>query len=139
MFYEWAISIPPAKTKTDPVKVKLNLKKGVITQWSVKIPAGHHALACLTIWDGERQIVPENPDSRIRGDDESLPIPFFFRIGEEFYTLEARGWNDDPTNTHTFYLRCSDLPEYVALPYLALGKTLEQLLSLWRRLTGLGR
>jgi len=136
LFYEWKITIPATATQANPVRKKLTLKKGILTQFSVLMPEGHHACACLTIWDGERQICPDNSDGRIRGNGETLPIPFFFKIETDFYDLEARGWAEDASEPHDFYLRITVLPESFVLPQLALGRVLEKILGLWTRLTG---
>jgi len=136
MFYEWKITIPSTATQANPVKKTLKLKKGILTQFSVLIPRGQHACACLTIWDGERQIVPDNSDGRIRGDSETLPIPFFYEIERDFYDLEARGWAEEASEPHDLYLRISVLPKAYVMPQLALGKLLERIFNLWSRLTG---
>jgi len=116
------LTIPPNTPKDSPVSTTVELKKAVLTRISVRIPAGHHALAGLRILYGRLRLWPEERDTWITGDDETLVWDEYFELPHDPTRLTVEGYNEDDTYEHAFYLRFMTLPKAIAAPWLAVAR-----------------
>jgi len=105
MIWTTSITIPPNTPSTSPVEQSFTIKGDYLVGVSVLIPAGHHAVAGLRIYYGNRQIIPANEDGWLRGDDESLYWSENMKLPEPETTLRILGYNDSTNYDHTFYIR----------------------------------
>ena len=136
MLFTFSIKAETTDTKAKPATKTLKLKAGYITKISVLIPAGHAALAHLAIYDGETQIMPWGEDQWLEGNDETIPWEPDYELASEPARLEARAWNEDDENPHTFYIRVWVDPEPARLPVKLLVKILNLAEKFLRRVLG---
>jgi len=103
--YEISLTIPANTPEDAPVEKKLEIEGAILGKIHFLIPAGHHALARLAIFYGIDQIFPEETGTWLRGEDESFSMRLNWPLPEYKTTITFKGWNEDDTYPHTFYLR----------------------------------
>jgi len=136
MFFTYSITIPANTAKTNPTKKTLKLRKGVITKISILIPDGHAAVAHLSIYHGETQIMPWGSDQWIEGNDETVTWEPDYELPSEPAILEARGWNESTRYSHTFYIRIWIKPRPIGPRWDLLEKGAEAITRFVKRVTG---
>jgi len=103
--YEVSLTVPANTPEDAPVEKTLEVEGAVLDKIHILIPSGHRALARLAILYGIKQIFPYEAGTWLRGDDESISLRLNWRLPEPKTTLTLRGWNEDDTYDHAFYLR----------------------------------
>jgi len=131
--YTAVLTIPANTPKDDPRKTQVELKRAVLTEISIRIPAGHHALTGIRILYGDLQLFPEEVGTWLQGDDEVIDWQEYFELPDDPTRLRIEGYNEDDTYEHSFYLRFATLPKRVAAPWLAIAR----FVKLFSRLVGL--
>jgi len=120
--YTVKLTIPPNTPRDSPVSTTVKLVKAVLTRISIRIPPGHHALAGLRILYGRLRLWPEEKDTWITGDDETLAWDEYFDLPHDPTRLTLEGYNEDDTYEHSFYVRLMTLPKAIAYPWLAVAR-----------------
>jgi len=110
--YTVELTIPPNTSEDAPVKKDLIIEGAVFERIHFLIPAGHQSLARLAIFYGIRQIFPKQPGTWLKGEGESFSMKIGWRLPEFKVQITLKGWNEDDTYQHTFYLRL-EVPEKV--------------------------
>ena len=123
------LTIPANTPEISPIEKELEIREGVVTNWLVLIPAGHHSLARMRVLYGLYPLLPRAESIWLRGEDETLNIPDFFDPPEQPYRLRFQGWNEDDTYNHTFYTRVVVLPREQALAHAQFLRRLSHELS----------
>jgi len=96
----------PANTPEDnPTTKTLEIEGVILERLRMLIPPGHVALARMAIFYGIKQIFPKEKGTWLRGDSESVNFIVSWRLPESKVQLTFKGWNEDDTYDHTFYLR----------------------------------
>jgi len=131
--YTAKLTIPANTPRDSPVSASVSLEKAVLVRISIRIPAGHHALAGLRISYGDLQLWPEEAGTWISGDDEALEWNEYFELPHDPTHLTLEGYNEDDTYEHSFYVRMMTLPKAIAYPWLAVAR----FIKLFSRLVGL--
>jgi len=103
--YKTSLTIPANTPEDTPVEKKLELEGAILDRIHVLIPAGHHALARFAIFYGIKQLFPYETGTWLRGEDESFSVRLNWSLPELKTTITFKGWNEDDTYPHTFYMR----------------------------------
>jgi len=103
--YTVELSIPPNTPEDNPVEKTLGIQGAILERVHFLIPSGHQSLARLAIFYGIRQIFPKQPGTWLKGEDESFSMRIGWRLPESKVKITLKGWNEDDTYQHTFYLR----------------------------------
>jgi len=103
--YTVELEIPPKTPETNPIEKKLTLEGAILNRIHIFIPPGHQALARLALFYGIEQLFPKEAGTWLRGDDESFPVRLNWLLPELKTTVTFKGWNEDDTYPHTFYMR----------------------------------
>jgi len=103
--YTVELSIPPNTPEDNPVEKTLIIEGEVLERIHFLIPCGHQSLARLAIFYGIHQIFPAEPGTWLKGEDESFSMRIGWRLPEFKVKITLKGWNEDDTYQHTFYLR----------------------------------
>lgn len=108
MRYE--LTIPPNTPRSTPLSqvffYTMDLQ-GRINQWTVHIPRGHAYLAGFQVRIGRAgRVIPglSSATDWIRGDGDVIIGASGIQLDPPQYAVELRGYNDDDTYPHTFYL-----------------------------------
>jgi hypothetical protein len=109
-FYEFDVTSPANTPASAPTEVRARLQKGVIVQWEVAIPPGVQGLTGSYVERGGHQIVPANPDSFLKGDDDRITWQDAYQLLDEPTTLSLFTWNLDDSYPHTVTFRINVLP-----------------------------
>jgi len=140
MLFQVDITIPKNTARTSPTDVRLKIARGIITEFMVLIPAGHAALAHLTINHSMHQIAPSTENMDMHGDGALLDWKEYYEFYQPPYELKLLGWNTDDTYPHSFVVYCVVLPRraIVATAIVDALKGLLGMLSPRRIFTGGG-
>ena len=109
-FYEFDVTAPANTPITNPVVVLARLVKGVIVQWEIAIPPGVQGLTGTFVRRAGHQIVPHNPESYLKGDDDRIVWPDNYVLDDEPLTLGLYTWNLDDSYPHTITVRIAVVP-----------------------------
>jgi len=131
--YTAKLTIPANTPRDSPVSVSVSLEKAVLTRIFIRIPPGHEALAGLRVKYGRLQLWPEESDTWLSGDDETLAWDEYFELPHDPTTLTLEGYNEDDKYEHSFLVRFTTLPKPIALWQIALAKFVQ----MFSRLIGL--
>lgn len=115
MIFSTDITIDASTTKASPKEVKLEIDKGVITEFKVRPRSGHKALAHCVIRYHEGQIAPSTENMDLHGDTFPIDWNDHIEVLQPPYELKIVGWNDDDTYPHTFTIFVVVLPKSVLL------------------------
>jgi hypothetical protein len=100
-------NIPKNTTQTSPKTANLVMEAGVVNRVNIIIPPGHAALAGLQIFNNTEQVIPVT--SWIKGNDDNLIFDVDIQLtgsgSPPVYQLTLKGYNEDDTYDHTFYVR----------------------------------
>lgn len=132
----WTIdfTIPANTPRENPVEASLTVEGDVITWVSILIPSGHFALAGMKILYGNKPLIPEEVDMWIKGNNETLQWEDYIPLPERETTLRFMGYNLDTDNDHTFYVRIVTRYRWQLAPYEMLGKAVDGIIRLLRRM-----
>ena len=125
MFYSYRIPVTKLGTDTDHVEQEITLTSGVITQIGYHFPAGCHALVSITLWKGKRQIIPENREEQVRGDNVTFFTNAYIETTPYPYKFILKVANEDDTYPHTPIVYMTVLPKWLAAPLVVLEKILK--------------
>jgi len=103
--YVVELEIPADTPEDSPVEVTETIEGAVLDKIHFLIPVGHAALARMAIFYGIEQVFPERAGTWLRGDGETFTVRLNWPLPEPKTKLTFRGWNEDDTNPHTFYMR----------------------------------
>jgi len=103
--YTVELSIPANTSEDNPVTRIKEIEGAILNTIHFLIPDGHVGLARLAIFYGIEQIFPYESGTWLRGNDESFNINLKWPLPESKISLILKGWNEDDTYSHTFYLR----------------------------------
>jgi len=103
--YAVDLTIPANTPEASPVEKKLEIEGAILDKIHILIPAGHHALARMAVFYGIDQFFPYEAGTWLRGDGESFSVRMNWPLPELRTTITLKGWNEDDTYDHTFYLR----------------------------------
>jgi len=117
LLFQKDITITAGKTEADPQEETLKIAAGIISQIEVQIPAGHRALAHLTIYHGSHQIAPSTENMDIHGNFFPVKWGEYYEMYQPPYELKLVGWNDDDTYPHTFTVYIAVLPRKAIIAY----------------------
>jgi len=131
--YTIKLTIPANTPRDAPVSTSVELARAVLTRISLRIPPGHCAVTGLRIKYGRLQLWPEEPDTWLTGDDETLMWDEYFELPHDPTRLTIEAYNESAEYEHTFLIRLITLPKAIALWQVALVKFAEA----FRRLVGL--
>jgi len=128
------LSIPANTSETSPTEKTLEIEGAILNTIHCLIPDRHVGLARLAIFYGIEQIFPYESGTWLSGNDESFNINLKWPLPESKITLILKGWNEDDTYDHTFYLRLevAEQPEE-ARPW----KILSDFVQILKKLMGL--
>jgi len=87
-----------------PVSADLTVEGAMLSRLHVLIPPGHCGLARLAVFYGNARIFPIEPGTWLRGDNQYLALDIRWPLPESRCTLTFKGWNEDDTYPHTFYM-----------------------------------
>lgn len=132
--YAYQITIPANTPSSSPYEVRKTVRGYELRRIIVLIPDGHFGLTGLRVIYGVDNIIPDNPDGWIIGNDESVPFFVYFKLPERETTLRFQGYNLDDTYDHSFYVRVEVLEEDEAKPLEAVN----ELANMLKKLLGLG-
>jgi len=105
--FAFEFTIPANTAEGTPETLDLVLEEGTVSKVQVIIPPGHAALAGLQIFNDVEQVIPKS--GWLKGNNDRLDFDVDIKItgtGEPVeYKFTAKGFNDDDTYEHTFYIR----------------------------------
>jgi len=134
--YVFKLSVPAKTPKENPVTARLRIEEGAISKVLILIPPGHQALAGLQLWYGLEQIFPRPPGSWLVGEDESIAFDELWIPPEEPYYIIVKGYNEDDTYAHAFYIRVVVMPREIANVALTIRRMGMRILRAIRELGG---
>jgi len=102
--YSTSLKVPANTPEDAPVEKTLEIEGAVLSTLHVQVPAGHKALARMAIFYGIKQIFPSEAGTWFRGDDIAPKFRLNWTLPEPKTTLTLKGWNEDDTYEHAFYL-----------------------------------
>ena len=97
-------TIPKSTPSTSPKVDRVELIGEVLERVVILIPSGHVGLTGLQIYYGDYQLIPQPKGEWLKGDNVLLNVPVMFELPEYETALQLRGYNEDDTYDHTFYL-----------------------------------
>jgi len=103
--YEVELTIPANTPETAPVEKSVTVEGAVLDAMHFLIPDGHVGLARLAIFYGIKQLFPYETGTWLRGNAESFSLTLKWKLPEPKLDLLLKGWNEDDTYPHTFYVR----------------------------------
>lgn len=105
-----SLTIPPNTTSDHPLSQVFYFTedlRGEIHQVVVRIPRGHCYLAGLQVRTGRAgRVVPSKSSGSewLVGDGDTITLAQLVQLDPPQYAVEMRGYNNDDTFPHTFYL-----------------------------------
>ena len=132
MLFAWDITVPALTLATAPLTQTLKLSYGIITKIDIKFPAGCHGLVNIRLLHEESPLIPNNKDTWLTGDNETVAIPEYFELTTTPYALKFVGMSPGTTYAHTISVRITILPKTVAslLPLLDIFTRIAQRMGL---------
>ena len=115
MIFQADITIPKNTTQGSPTDVRLQIAKGIITEFKILIPPGHASLAHLVVYHGAHPIAPSVENMDIHGDNMLLAWQDYYEFYQPPYELKLIGWNEDDSYEHTFIVYVVILPRRAIL------------------------
>jgi len=116
MIYSYTISTPKITPENNPLITPLPIGRGVIHYWHILFPPGSLGTVRFRIKKGGDYMLPDNPDSYIRGNDTVFKGKDFKFIDNEPYELSLYSWNLDSYNDHEIDISIFQLPVWTFSP-----------------------
>jgi len=105
--FAFELAIPANTAEDSPKTLDLELEEGTVNKVQIIIPPGHAALAGLAIFADTEQVIPKS--GWLKGNNDNLvfdcDIAIPYDSTNAIYKLIAKGYNNDDTYQHTFYIR----------------------------------
>ncbi len=105
MLYATQLTIPANTTEANPATVDLGMVPSVIKEVQILFPTGCKGLVGVRVKDWEHIIFPNNEDSWIVADGETVDWYDDQPLAGNPNTLTLEGYNSDDTYPHTIYFR----------------------------------
>ena len=132
--YPLDLTVPPNTPEDSPVSAELTVEGAMLSRLHVLIPPGHCGLARLAVYYGQAQIFPAERGTWLKGDNQYLRLDLNWPLPESRCTLTFKGWNEDDTNPHTFYM-LAEVAETVE--EVQMWKVLSDFLAVLKALIGI--
>jgi len=116
MYYEFDWTVPANTPETAPVKKRVELKPGILTEVRIWYPPGCQGLAKVRIFDGTHMLRPKNPDGWIKGDGSEIRVPVWLLMDVDPYPISFHLANIDELFEHTLTISIPVLPRELAFP-----------------------
>ena len=120
MLFAFPLTIPANTPEGMPFTQVLTLDFGVVTKISIKFPAGRHGLVQVQLLQNESVLVPQNGDTWLSGDDETISMEIYFQFNSEPYELKFLGISPGTSYPHTILVRIEILSADEAFPSQAM-------------------
>jgi len=104
MLKTYVVCVQPNTSSDNPIKTKVELPRGILTQTKILIPAGHNGLTGIRILRGIEIVVPWHQETFIRGSNVTITDPTNLECEDDPTTLTVEAYNEDDTYQHCFYL-----------------------------------
>ena len=105
--FSFDFTIPPNTPETSAITLDLILEEGTVNKVQIIIPPGHAGLAGLQILKNDEAVIPKS--GYLKGNNDNLLFDSDIKIPQDSttqeYKLIAKGYNNDDTYEHTFYVR----------------------------------
>jgi len=105
--FSYEFTIPANTPETSAISMDLTLEEGTVNKVQIIIPPGHAALAGMQILKNDEAVIPKS--GYLKGNNDNLVFDTDIKIPQDSttqeYKLTAKGYNDDDTYEHTFYIR----------------------------------
>jgi hypothetical protein len=111
LFFAFDITVPAGRLEASPLEETLKMTKGMITDISIKFPAGCHGMVKVRLLHEESQLVPLSRDEWVTGDDEIVPSEVHFNLSAETNMLKFVGCSPGTSYDHTVSVRINQLSE----------------------------
>ena len=133
MLFAFPITIPAGTTENNPVTKTLTLDVGVITKISVEFPEGCHKLVKIQLLRDESVLVPQNGDTWLAGNGETIEGEIYYQFDSPPYELKFLGISPNCTFNHDIFIRIEILSADEAFPSQAMTE-LVQILTQYLRI-----
>ena len=117
MIFEYDCTIPAGTPKNAPYKKKLKLTWGIIHKLEILSGWGCSGLVFCSIWQGEHQVWPTNPDYAFMLTGHLISGKEWFELTEPPWELEFRGWAPNAKYDHTVIVRFYILKPHQLMPF----------------------
>jgi len=117
MIFEYDCTIPAGTPKESPYKKVLKLTWGIIHKLEIISSYACAGLVYCSIWQGEHQVWPTNPDYAFRLTGNPISGKEFFELIEPPWELEFRGWSPSAEKPHTVIVRFWILRPHQLIPF----------------------
>lgn len=105
---DYKLTIPPSTTEKNAVFQSFDIARRVVNKINVHIPDGHKYLTHLQIKTRGKLILPEfgSSDEWLEGNNQDKTTTFSppLVLDGPPYEITLRGWSDDDTYPHTFFV-----------------------------------
>jgi hypothetical protein len=100
------LTIPRNTTENNPVIYSYDYFAPVINGFTIRIPDGNKFLARLNISNYGQQIIPVKGSGVVwlRGNNQIIHVLGRFTLEGPPWRVNLKGWNEDDTYSHTFYI-----------------------------------
>lgn len=126
MDYDHTLTIPANTAEADAIEEILECCHGTVRAVFILVPPGHAGLAHLQIYRQTHQVWPTTIGQSFVGDDTIYHFEDNFPIHEAPYQVTLRGWNDDDTHEHSFYVKLIMPPPAFLVPVVMVPPTLPE-------------
>jgi hypothetical protein len=114
VFFCWDITITADTKEDDPLEQWLSLPRGIITNISIKFPAGCHGMVGVRMFKESLQLIPLTKDEWVTGDDEPVSTDTHAELLDKPYKLKLNACSPSTDYDHTITIRIEVQPEEAA-------------------------
>jgi hypothetical protein len=114
VFFCWDITITADTSEDDPFDDWLPLPKGIITEVTIKFPAGCHGMVKVRLFKESLQLIPLTEDEWVTGDDETVRTDTYCELLDKPFKLKIFACSPDTYYNHTITVRIAVQPEHAA-------------------------
>lgn len=114
MFYEFTLTVPADTKANDPQELDVHLTHGVITYIEIEFAPGCHRMVEAYIRDGLHQLVPTNPDERIKSSGRAVAFDEYYELLTPPYLLTIGGFSPGSAYDHEIIFRFEVTPQDIA-------------------------
>lgn len=114
MRYKISDLIAANTTEKTAQEKRLTITHGVIVGWNIGGFDEGADLLHLKIFRGNHQLVPYNEDESIWPSMEEGAFREYYPVLQPPYELVCRGWNEDDSYPHLYWVNVTVLPEIIA-------------------------
>ncbi len=103
MAFSERLAIPASTTEASPASIDIPILPLTVKTVELTFPSGCVGLVGVWLEYQDRQIWPDNPGARFRGNDQAIKFAPSIELEEPPFIITFRGINDDDTFAHTVY------------------------------------